>query len=75
MDNKDEKGNTLSDKIVNRINSFKCTKKVIFVSSKVNIKNSYLITKKQIKKYNYKKLSGLYGFQYFFNYVDFLAID
>lgn len=73
MDNKDENGNELDEEIINKINNFKCKNKVIFVSKKNNIKNTYLITKKQIKKYNYKKLSGLYGFQYFFDYVEFLV--
>lgn len=73
MDNKDEKGEELPDELVKKINNVNTKKSIIFVSTKKDFENTFLITKKQAKKYNYKKLNGLYGFQEFFDYVDFFT--
>lgn len=73
MDNKDEYGQPISEDIIKKIENFNACNKIVFVTSNTNIKDGYIISKKQIKKYNYKKLSGLYGFQYFFDFVAFLT--
>lgn len=72
-DNKDVHGRELDDEAVKKINDVKSKKTIIFVSSNKDFPNTYLLSKKQIKRYNYKNLNGLYGFQDFFDYVDFLT--
>lgn len=72
-DNKGVHGEELDDTYIEQINKVKSRKTIIFVASKKNFPNTYLLNKKQIKRYNYKKLNGLYGFQEFFDYVSFLA--
>ncbi|MBQ9182015.1 MAG: DUF1919 domain-containing protein [Bacilli bacterium] len=73
MDNKDEHGNSIDEKIIKKIEEFNSKKKIIFVTHNNKLKDGYEIGEKQIKRYNFKKISGLYGFQYFFDYVDFLT--
>lgn len=72
-DNKGITGEAIDNKELERINNVKSKKTIIFVTEKNPVKNTFVITNKQIKKYNYKKLNGLYGFQDFFDYVSFLA--
>lgn len=72
-DNKGIYGEELDDGEVKKINNVKSKKTIIFVSRNKDFPNTYLLSKKQIKRYNYKKLNGLYGFQEFFDYVEFLT--
>lgn len=61
-----------------RLNMAKSYKTIIFTSKKFPIKNTYYVKKyrhkKCVGKYNVKKIKGTYGFQDFFDYVDWLNV-
>ena len=59
---------------IERYNRIKCKNKILFTSEikHVNEYVCYIGSKKLVKRYQYKGIDGLYKFQHFFNFTDFL---
>ena len=67
----------LSNDEIQKLCNIRTKNTIVFTNCELNIEKTYFVksweNKKKITKYNFKKLNGLYGFQEFFDFVEFLT--